>query len=252
MLNHTNYACWLPVHIRDIILLEESHPAVFAEFMSGNFIMQKTQCNFSSIPIDHAHEQNNKCVKGDGGAICLTENTSELLQWMVSGPEIARVINEFQVSEEMSKHEKEPDFPHHEEVKGVQDAFVKEEKSLCATIEEMGNPFMESSEDLLVFDTHDIVDSSVTDTIKNSVKNGKRQYEEFVTKHLVKRNKSLFDPIHTNKNFLFSCPPPPPPPPPPPSENSIKAEDANCNFEAKLLPLCTIICIMSSTGRRLR
>ena len=60
-----------------------------------------------------------------------------------------------------------------EEVKGVKDAFVKEVKSLCATIEEMGNPFMESSEDLLVLDTHDIVDSSVTDTIKNIVKNGK-------------------------------------------------------------------------------
>ena len=78
-LNHTNYARWLPVHIRDMILLEESHPAVFAEFMSGNSVVQKTQRNFSSIPIDHAHEQNNKCVKGDGGAIGLTENTSELL-----------------------------------------------------------------------------------------------------------------------------------------------------------------------------
>ena len=107
----------------------------------------------------------------------------------------------------MSKHEKEPDFRHHEEVKGVQDAFRKEVKSLRATIEEMGNPFMESSGDLLVLDTHDIVDSSVTDTIENIVKNGKRQYEEFVTKCLVKRNKSLFDPIQTNKNFLFSCPP---------------------------------------------
>ena len=126
---------------------------------------------------------------------------------MVSGPEIARVINEFQVSQEMSKHEKEPDFRHHEEVKGVQDAFVREVKSLSATIEEMGNPFMESSKDLLVLDTHDIVDSPVTDTIKNIVKNCKRQYEEFVTKRLVKRNKSLFDLIQTNKNFLFSCRP---------------------------------------------
>ena len=99
-LNHTSYARWLPVHTRDMILLEESDPAVFAEFMSGNFVMQKTQRNFSSIPIDHAYEQNNKCVKGDVGAIGVTENTSELLQWMVSGPEIARVINEFQVSQE--------------------------------------------------------------------------------------------------------------------------------------------------------
>ena len=65
-LNHTNYARWLPVHIRDMILLEESHPAVFAEFISENFVMQNTQHNFSSLPIDHAHEQNNKCITGDG------------------------------------------------------------------------------------------------------------------------------------------------------------------------------------------
>ena len=168
--------------------------------------MQKTQHNFSSIPISHAHEQNNKCVKGDGGTIGLTENTSELLLWMVSGPEIARVINQFQVSQEMSKHEKEPDFYYHEEVKGVQDAFVKEVKSLCATIEEMGNLFMESSEDLLVLDTHDIVDSSVTDTIKNIVKNSKRQYEEFVTKHLVKRNKSYLIQFKQTKTFCSVVP----------------------------------------------
>ena len=31
-------------------------------------------CRFSSIGIDHAHEQNNKLAKDDGGAIGLTEN----------------------------------------------------------------------------------------------------------------------------------------------------------------------------------
>ena len=76
-LNHSNYARWLPVHIRDMISLKESHPGIFEEFLEGNFVVKNTQRNFSSIPIDHAHEQNNKCVKGDGGAFGLTENTSE-------------------------------------------------------------------------------------------------------------------------------------------------------------------------------
>ena len=51
---------------------------------------------FSAIPIDYKHEQNNKKVKGDGGAIGLTENSSELLRWMVCGPEVARVVGEFE------------------------------------------------------------------------------------------------------------------------------------------------------------
>ena len=46
--------------------------------------------------IDHAHEQNNKTVKGDGGVIRLTENSTQLLKWMISSPEVARLMNEFQ------------------------------------------------------------------------------------------------------------------------------------------------------------
>lgn len=43
-----------------------------------------------AFSIDQANEQNNACVKGDGGAVGLTQNPAALQQWMVSGPEIAR------------------------------------------------------------------------------------------------------------------------------------------------------------------
>ena len=146
-------------------------------------------------------------MKGDGGAVGLTENTSELLRWMVSGP---RVISQFQSTQELTKlsaDQMEKDVPHHEEVKKVQEAFAKEFKNLCSTTEEMGNPFKESTEDLLVLDTHDILDPSVAVTIKNIVKNGKQQYETFVQERLEKRCKSILYPIKSNKNYLSSCPP---------------------------------------------
>lgn len=47
------------------------------------------------MPLDESHEQNNKCVKGDGGPIGLTESPSALLRWMVAGPEMVRVVGEF-------------------------------------------------------------------------------------------------------------------------------------------------------------
>ena len=47
------------------------------------------------MPIDQAHEQNNAFAKGDGGAVGLTDNPSALRRWMIAGPEIARVIGEF-------------------------------------------------------------------------------------------------------------------------------------------------------------
>ena len=55
--------------------------------------MAKTLRNFSSISIDHAHQQNNKLVKEDVGGIGLTEKTSELTCLMIWGPEIARIVN---------------------------------------------------------------------------------------------------------------------------------------------------------------
>ncbi|CAC5367122.1 unnamed protein product [Mytilus coruscus] len=52
-----------------------------------------------------------------------------------------------------------------QEVESKQKAFVKQVIKLTATIEEMGNPFLEESEDLLVLDTRDIVDPKVANTV---------------------------------------------------------------------------------------
>ena len=38
-LDHPNYARWLPVHIRDMMLLEKCHLDVAAEFKKGNFVV---------------------------------------------------------------------------------------------------------------------------------------------------------------------------------------------------------------------
>ena len=50
------------------------HPDVYAEFRNGSFVVHKTNRLFSSIALDHAHEQVNAVVKGEGGAVGLTEN----------------------------------------------------------------------------------------------------------------------------------------------------------------------------------
>ena len=42
----------------------------------GHWVLFKTTKTFSAIPFDQAHEQENKTVKGVGGAIELTQNPS--------------------------------------------------------------------------------------------------------------------------------------------------------------------------------
>ena len=56
-LDQHNYARWLTVHIS----ANESH-----EFNKGHFVLKKTVRPFSKIALDHAHEQNNAIVKGEG------------------------------------------------------------------------------------------------------------------------------------------------------------------------------------------
>ena len=42
------------------------------------------------------HVQNDAMVKREGGAVGLTENPNALRRWMLSGPEMERLINEFE------------------------------------------------------------------------------------------------------------------------------------------------------------
>ena len=65
--------------------------------------MKKAAHVFSGIAIDLALEQNNVFVKCDDGAVGLTENPTALRRWMVSSPEMARLIREFEVSTKKRK-----------------------------------------------------------------------------------------------------------------------------------------------------
>ena len=77
-LDHTHYARWPPVFVNVINLSDVKHPDIYSEFQNGNFTVNKTKKSFSSIGIDQAHEQNNKLVKIDSGAvgILLSDSTA--------------------------------------------------------------------------------------------------------------------------------------------------------------------------------
>lgn len=46
--------------------------------------------------LDQCHEQVDELIKGDDGAVGLTENPQALERWMVAGPEISHVVLEFE------------------------------------------------------------------------------------------------------------------------------------------------------------
>ena len=42
IMDHSNYARWVSVHLRDMHALSELHPAIASEFRSGKFTVNKT------------------------------------------------------------------------------------------------------------------------------------------------------------------------------------------------------------------
>jgi len=86
--NNNIYARWIPVHLKDMAELRERHPEVARKFRKGSFTVRKIKKIFSSIPIYLAHEHNNACIKGDCGAVGLTDNLAAFRRWMIAGPEV--------------------------------------------------------------------------------------------------------------------------------------------------------------------
>ena len=162
-----------------MIALQQTAPGVFLQFEKGLFTVHKSPRRFSAIAIDQAHEQNNGMVKGDGGAVGLTENPSALRRWMISGPEMARLVSEFEAS--MTTEVEVQGADHHEVQRSSQVSFFKDMKSLVTTIEDFGNPFLEESEDLIVLDTKEIAGPASVTILRQIEAVGKERCNQFIT-----------------------------------------------------------------------
>ena len=121
---------------------------------------------------------------------------------MVAGPEIARVLQEFesQLKGETNVDEKNK---HHEQGLSTQKTFQSHVKQLVSTISEMGNPFKDDCPELLALDTRNCADASVVDTVHRVRELGLRQYKKFVKDVIDERTVSIHDTISKNTLPLF-------------------------------------------------
>ena len=92
--------------------------------------MQRSVHSFSCMVLHQSHEQLNKCIKGDGGVLGLTEDPAALQRWMLAGPEISWVVDEF----EESVDDNNMATKHHEQTANHQTAFAKDVNSLITVL----------------------------------------------------------------------------------------------------------------------
>ena len=141
------------------------------------------------------------CIKGDGGAVGLTDRSSDLWWWMVAGPEVAALVEDFEDAHQLMARRDE--VLHHDQTTSVQNAIWEDVCSLVNVMEELGNPFEEESEDLLVLDSKDIADASAVEAVKKAHKIGQQQFQTFTKECLVEKTKPIDDTIHRNRLKLF-------------------------------------------------
>lgn len=192
-LDHINYARWIPIHIRDM----KSLPLSIKEQFKNCWVVQKTKNRFSCMPIDQAHEQNNKLVKGSGGAVGLTENPSAFRKWMVAGPEQARLLVEF---ESQFMDTADQNCLQHEQSCSTQATFKRQVSSLCEVVSSMGNPFLDDCPELLVLDSRNCCNEDVVATIRSIEELGKTQYHRYYIDVIKDRSVPIQQSI--KKNFL--------------------------------------------------
>ena len=114
-------------------------------------MLSTSRREFSAIVIDQAHEQNHAVIKGDGGAVQLTEDPGTLPRWMVAGPELSHLIAEYEAMPGVQ--DAAISSKHHEQTLSAQRSFREKAGALLIVLKEMGNPFQDDSADLLVLDT---------------------------------------------------------------------------------------------------
>ncbi|GFO24214.1 hypothetical protein PoB_005071900 [Plakobranchus ocellatus] len=89
---HVN-ARWLSVHVRNLTMLER-HTSTFSRILGG-FDARETKRVFSAIAFNKSHDQCSALAKGEREIVGLTNNSSALRCWMVTGPEVLRIVEEF-------------------------------------------------------------------------------------------------------------------------------------------------------------
>ena len=151
---------------------------------------------------------------------------------MVCGPEIVRCVKEFESSLPIYQKDNQKHHKHHEQTENKQGRFSIHLSNLIQVISEFGNPFLETSTDLL----------DGLCTVNSTEDLGKKQFNDFVQNRLNTQVYSLYDPIKKKKLLLFSKA----------SVKNISPKSRNYNTEKELSTILSTRCCLSNQEWKLR
>ena len=118
---------------------------------------------------------------------------------MVAGPELARMVEEFEevifASESQNHHENKP---------AIQSAFAKDVVNLVSSFEELGSPFKEVGGVLIALHTKDVMNEEVVRTVRTVRQLGEQQFKTFLKERLEDKTRLLKDALKKNNLPTFN------------------------------------------------
>jgi hypothetical protein len=98
LVDHTNYAQWVPGHVGDMVMLADAHRHAHEAFMKSkcNFVGQKSTKIFSLGSKDQSHKQHNKSLQTHSNALGLCESSDALTLFAFAGPYCELMVEEFE------------------------------------------------------------------------------------------------------------------------------------------------------------
>ena len=141
--------------------------------------MQKCSKPFSAIALDQGHEQNNAIIKDVGGAVGLLtpDMDSALRRWEVAGPEVSRLLNEYENQNKIVDKEHMDEKKHHEDYPGFLKLFLRDVNKLYMSFRDISNPFAE--EQLQCLHNGRVMGTEIQESLGNLLVQNERRYQEF-------------------------------------------------------------------------
>ena len=139
----------------------------------------------------------NKILEGNGGASDLYDDTDAIALYIVQH---VRMIEEF---ERVNKLPLELT-GHHEEAHSIQCKFLNDVQFFTKVVNGIGNPFLATGHELMMFDTRAVMDDAVAVSLSKIHEVGQALHKEHVNARLDKVTVPLSDTIKRNNMFTFA------------------------------------------------
>ena len=117
-----------------------------------------------------------------------------LAKWMIAGPEITRMLENFEDSfnDEVKGND---ETKHHENTASFEKMFRKDFEALKEEFSTVGNPFKDDSEQMYSIVSRSTTDESSSQSVCSARCLGQEQYHQYTTDVLVLGKKIIYDTI---------------------------------------------------------